>query len=60
VQASMIVDWVGLAPGSVGVYQINVTVPGFHISGSDLPVMIKVGSVTSQATGPDVPSVAVN
>jgi uncharacterized protein (TIGR03437 family) len=60
VQASMIVDWVGLAPGAVGVYQINVTVPGFHISGSDLPVMIKVGSVTSQAAGPDVPSVAVN
>jgi uncharacterized protein (TIGR03437 family) len=60
VQASIIVDWSGLAPGLVGVYQINVTVPGFHISGSSLPVMLKVGGVDSSSTGPDPPTIAVN
>ena len=30
-QAAVIVDWSGLLPGSIGVYQINARVPGFHL-----------------------------
>jgi uncharacterized protein (TIGR03437 family) len=59
-QAAMIVDWSGLAPGLVGVYQIDVTVPGFHMSGSSLPVTLEAGGVSSSTTGPDPPTISVN
>ena len=52
-------DWSGLAPGWAGIYQINLRVPGFHISGNALPVTVKVGGVSSPTTGPVVPMVAV-
>ena len=58
-QAAIIVDWSGLTPGSVGLYQLNLRVPGFHISGDALPVMLKIGNVTSPTTGPLVPVVPV-
>ena len=58
-QAAIIVDWSGLAPGLVGVYQLNLRVPGFHINGNTLPVMLRVGSVDSPTSGPVVPTVAV-
>jgi len=58
-QAGIIVDWSGLAPGWVGLYQLNLRVPGFHINGDALPVMLRVGSVDSPTTGPVVPQVAV-
>jgi uncharacterized protein (TIGR03437 family) len=60
VQAGIIVDWSGLAPGMIGVYQLNLRVPGFHISGNALPVMLTIGGVNSPTTGPVVPNVAVN
>jgi uncharacterized protein (TIGR03437 family) len=59
-QAAIIVDWSGLAPGLVGVYQLNIRVPGFHISGSSLQVTLKVGGASSSTTGPDSPTIAVN
>ncbi len=59
-QAAIIVDFSGLAPGFVGLYQLNLRVPGFHISGDALPVMLKVGTVTSPTTGPLIPVVAVD
>jgi uncharacterized protein (TIGR03437 family) len=59
-QAGIIVDWSGLAPGFVGLYQLNLRVPGFHISGDALPVTIRIGSVNSPTTGPVVPTVSVN
>jgi uncharacterized protein (TIGR03437 family) len=58
-QAAIIVNWAGLAPGFVGVYQLNLTVPGNHLKGDALPVTIKVGGVSSPTTGPVVPTVAV-
>lgn len=58
-QAAIIVDWSGLAPGFVGVYQIDIRVPGFHNTGNALPVTLKVGSVESPTNGPVVPQVAV-
>ncbi len=58
-QAAIIVDYSGLAPGFVGLYQINLRVPGFHISGDNLPVTLKIGGIASQTTGPVVPVIAV-
>ena len=59
-QAEIIVDWAGLAPGMIGVYQLNLRIPGFHINGDALPVMLKIGNVNSPTSGPVVPSVSVD
>jgi uncharacterized protein (TIGR03437 family) len=58
-QSEMIVDWAGLVPGFVGLYQINIRVPGDRMRGNDLPVTLRIGGVDSQKTGPVVPVVAV-
>jgi uncharacterized protein (TIGR03437 family) len=60
VQAAIIVDFAGLAPGMIGIYQLNLRVPGFHISGDALLVTITAGGVSSPSTGPVVPQVSVN
>jgi uncharacterized protein (TIGR03437 family) len=60
VQAAIIVDFAGLAPGMIGIYQLNLRVPGFHISGDSLVVTITAGGVSSPSTGPVVPQVSVN
>jgi len=58
-QAEMIVEWSGLAPGQIGVNQINIYVPGDHMRGDDLPVTVRIGGVDSPPSGPVVPRVAV-
>ena len=58
-QSGIIVDWAGLAPGFVGLYQLNIRVPGNHLKGDALPVTLKIGGVSSASTGPAVPFVAV-
>jgi uncharacterized protein (TIGR03437 family) len=50
-QTAVIVDWSGLQPGTIGVYQINARVPGFHWSGSNMPVTLRIGGVSSVTTG---------
>jgi uncharacterized protein (TIGR03437 family) len=52
VQAEVIVDWSGLAPGLVGIYQIDVRVPGFHMKGDALPVTLRIGGGDSPPPGP--------
>ena len=59
-QGQMIVNSSILLPGAVGIDLITVTVPGFHISGSALPVLLRIGGASSSVTGPTVPHVAVN
>ncbi|MEO7146229.1 MAG: beta-propeller fold lactonase family protein [Bryobacteraceae bacterium] len=59
-QAAIIVDFSGLAPGFIGLYQLNLRIPGFHISGDALPVTIKVGGVSSSTGGPVAPLISVN
>lgn len=59
-EAAIIVEWSGLAPGKVGMYQINIRVPGAHINGDALPVQIRIGGVNSPSTGPAIPKVAVH
>ena len=58
-QAEVIVDWSGLQPGSVGVYQVNCRIPGAHVSGDKLPVTLKIGGATSPTTGPAAPFIPV-
>ncbi len=55
----MIVEWSGLAPGYVGLYQINLMVPGARWRGEELPVTVKIGGVSSPTRGPAVPYVTV-
>jgi uncharacterized protein (TIGR03437 family) len=59
-QAAIIVDWAGLAPGLIGVYQLNLRIPGFHINGDALPIELRVGTVNSPTAGAVVPTVSVN
>ena len=37
------VDYAGLTPGGIGVYQINVRIPGRITSGSSVPLTIRQG-----------------
>jgi len=59
-QSAIAVEWSGLVPGMVGVYQVDLYVPGTHMDGNALPVMIKVGGVSSPVTGSMVPTIAIN
>jgi uncharacterized protein (TIGR03437 family) len=52
-----LVTWAGLAPDTVGIYQVNVYVPGAHVSGDDLPVVITVGGVSSPVTNAPTTSI---
>jgi uncharacterized protein (TIGR03437 family) len=56
----VIVDWSGLVPGEIGVYQINCRVPGRHFSGNNLPVTLRVGGISSPTSGANVAVVSVN
>ena len=49
-EAAIIVDWSGLLPGSIGVYQINCRIPGAHINGDGMPITLKIGGVSSPTT----------
>jgi uncharacterized protein (TIGR03437 family) len=59
-QAAVIVDWSGLQPGTIGVYQVNARVPGFHLSGDSLPVTLRIGGVNTATTGPGAALVFVD
>ena len=43
------VSFSGLAPGAVGLYQVNVQVPGGAPAGDAVPVVISIGDATSNA-----------
>jgi uncharacterized protein (TIGR03437 family) len=58
-QEEVIVDWAGLVPGYVGLYQLNIRVPGFHEKGPRLEVVLRIGGLLSSITGPVVPWVPV-
>ena len=57
---AVIVDWSGLAPDMVGVYQINCRIPGAHVNGNALPVTLRIGGVSSITTGPTAAVVYVD
>lgn len=58
-QAEMIVEWAGLVPNFVGLYQINIYVPGDRLRGEDLDVTVRVGTVENKFVTGVRPSVAV-
>jgi uncharacterized protein (TIGR03437 family) len=58
--SGVIVDWSGLVPGEIGVYQINCRIPGNHLSGNGLKVTLRIGGVSSSTSGADVPLVYVD
>jgi uncharacterized protein (TIGR03437 family) len=58
-QSAMIVKWSGLVPGPIGINQINITVPGDHMKGDAVPVVVRIGGVSSSTTGTAVPLVAI-
>jgi hypothetical protein len=43
------VAWSGLAPGSVGEYQVNVFIPANAPTGNAVPVVLSIGGVMSNA-----------
>jgi uncharacterized protein (TIGR03437 family) len=45
-----LVTWAGLAPDNVGIYQINIYVPGNRIEGDDLPVVVTAAGTSSTST----------
>lgn len=59
-QAAVIVNWSGLEPGMIGVYQIDCKIPGTHLNGNALPVTLKIGGVSSITTGPTAAVVYVD
>lgn len=59
-QSEMIVESSALEPGLVGIYRIDIRVPGFRTRGESLPVMVSIGGVNSPVTGSVVPTTAVN
>jgi uncharacterized protein (TIGR03437 family) len=48
--APLVVDYAGLTPGGVGVYQINVRVPGRVNPGSSVPLTIQQGGSSTTVT----------
>ncbi len=58
--SGVIVDWSGLAPGMLGVYQIRCRIPGTHLKGDALPVTLRIGGLSSPTTGPAAAVVYVN
>lgn len=57
--SEMIVEWSGLTPGYIGLYQLNLYVPGNRMRGNDLPITIHLGNVSSPTAAPLVPRVTV-
>ncbi|MGH9782937.1 MAG: BACON domain-containing protein, partial [Terriglobia bacterium] len=46
------VGFQGLAPGSAGLYQINVTVPGLVRPGEDVPILLRQDGIPSNGNSP--------
>ena len=49
--------WSALVPGYIGVFVTELIVPGAHVSGDDLPVVITSAGVSSAPSGGPVASV---
>lgn len=58
-ESAIAVEWSGLAPGLIGIYQVNLYVPGYRLRGDELDVTVRVGGVDSPTTGELAPKVAL-
>jgi uncharacterized protein (TIGR03437 family) len=57
-ESEVAVEWSGLTPGFIGLYQVNVYVPWYRLRG-DLPVTIRVGGVDTPKQTPVPPVIPV-
>jgi uncharacterized protein (TIGR03437 family) len=57
---AVIVDWSGLTPNMIGLYEIHARVPGNHWKGNALPVTVRIGGVSSVTSGPSAAVVYVD
>jgi len=57
--SEMVVEWSGLVPGYIGLYQLNLYVPWNRHRGEALPVTLRIGNVQSPSQAPVLPYVAV-
>ena len=55
-EAGIIVDRSGLSPGLIGVYQVNIRVPGDHLRGDALPVILRIGGSIAKRPVQSFPS----
>ena len=53
------IDFAGLTPGGVGLYQINLRVPPNAVTGDNLPDVIRLPDGESPRTGPLAPVTSV-
>ncbi|MFN7937245.1 MAG: hypothetical protein U0R19_28225 [Bryobacteraceae bacterium] len=58
-QADVVVEWSGLSPGLIGVYELHLYVPGDRMRGTSLDVTVRIGGVDSPTGGELDPKVAV-
>jgi uncharacterized protein (TIGR03437 family) len=57
---AVIVDWSGLTPNMIGLYEIHARVPGNHWKGDALPVTVRIGGISSVTSGPSAAVVYVD
>jgi uncharacterized protein (TIGR03437 family) len=57
-ESEMAVEWSGLTPGFVGLYQVNVYVPWYRLRGEQ-PVTLRIGGVDSPKQTPVPPVIPV-
>lgn len=55
-----IVTFSGLAPGWVGLYQVNIRVPGDRVQGDRLPVVITMGTDCRNASTQGAPTTSIH
>ncbi|HUQ90653.1 MAG TPA: hypothetical protein VM120_03155, partial [Bryobacteraceae bacterium] len=58
-QAAVIVEHSGPAPGLIGIYHINLYVPGDRMRGDDMDITLRIGGINSPTKGPLDPRVSI-
>jgi uncharacterized protein (TIGR03437 family) len=58
-ESDYLVDFAGLAPGFVGLYQLNFTVPGDRVTSQAAPVVVSQGSSCATASYTNAPITAI-
>jgi uncharacterized protein (TIGR03437 family) len=58
-ESDYLVDFSGLAPTFVGLYQINFTVPGDRVTSQAAPVVVSQGTSCASASYANAPITAI-
>ena len=57
-EAEMAVEWSGLTPGFIGLYQVNIYVPWYRMKGQQ-PVTLRIGGIDTPKQTPVPPVIPV-